>query len=189
MKRKLYELGVNLLKKDDLSSEEIESPTEVKGQYVKLRHTKLNIQIGNYETFASMSGNRIIFTVWQQKQPVAYLEAWKNNKTLWIETAKVVKTHLGQRIIQSLYEQLILKMGMKLVAHGTHSPGAKKLWVRIWENPNLRVYALDKNKKYEVKPNESNTELEISHKTNSLYRDMESLEDVVDFDLVAVKKK
>jgi GNAT superfamily N-acetyltransferase len=106
-------------------------------------------------------------------------------KCIEINQSSVDKDFQGMGIGYALYKGLIKYANLNLVALGSHSKGAQKLWARMNQDKDIKVYAVSEEKDgihfYQV--DSTSNSLTINNK--SIYSTAKSK---VDFSLLAVSK-
>ena len=92
-------------------------------------------------------------------------------RTYSIEQANVHTSYQGKNLGLSLYKALIANLDFTLLSNDSHSPGARKLWVRLWQDTNINVYGFDlqSNRVFSVEPDGSASELATTSKDIELY--------------------
>lgn len=93
----------------------------------------------------------------------------------------------GQQLGYELYKGLITLMGINLTSTGSHSEGARKLWLRLSQDPKISAYGFDLGRDIvsKVKPDRSGTELRSTKKGVQVYSDDDGPESV---GLILVKR-
>jgi hypothetical protein len=109
---------------------------------------KLPIVIDNYGVYYKKYSRNLIVTVFDQNTKIAYLEL-KPSRFLFglnfyhVETARVRNEYQGRGIGEALYTGLITLCDVNLYSAGSHSPGARKMWMRLSENSKISTWAID----------------------------------------------
>ena len=93
-----------------------------------------------------------------------------------IEQALVSVKYQGKGLGLLLYKALISKLDFTLLSNDSHSPGARKLWVKLNQDNAINVYGFDlqSNRVFSVEPNGSMSELEAMPKDIKLYDNLSS---------------
>ena len=153
---KIAEIERNYIEKDQL-----ELPRG-RGRY----KGKLPINVFGYEALYGKGsrGHRAV-TLWDGRRCVAELTmepvTYHGIKAYSVETAMVNPKYQGRGIGAELYKTLVSDMGIVLVSNQSHSPGARKTWLRLSTDPSVNVYGFDLiyNTVFKVGPNRTRTEL------------------------------
>lgn len=120
-------------------------------------------------------GDKLIVGVWDKTTPVAEVVlnpvSWQNIRAYSVNRAVVVPRYQGQGIGEALYHGLITLLDINLLSNGSHSPGARKLWLKLAKDPSIKAYGFDTrtNQLFNVKPNKQKSELVSAKRGTLLY--------------------
>ena len=91
-------------------------------------------------------------------------------RVAWIS---VDEDYAGQNVGLELYKGLITIMGVNLIQTESHSPGARKIWSRLSQDPKIRAWGFDTDADivFKVKPNKSGNELQSCRRGIKIYQD------------------
>lgn len=79
----------------------------------------------------------------------------------------------GKRLGFELYKAMITQLEMTLLSSGSHSPGARKLWLRLSQDPEISAYGFRGDAVFKVRPNRDATELTSTVSHISVYSNIE----------------
>lgn len=132
----------------------------------------LPITIGNFEVLfkrhAQKNYNGILIGVWDDTVQVANMfitpEEFQGIKCYAVQYTAISPNYQGQNIGYELYRGLIVLTGIPLITTGSQSRGARKLWLKLAQDPQIKAFgfSLDKlaNKIiFDLQPNKNQTEL------------------------------
>lgn len=134
------------------------------------------IVIGDYEVRYKISrDNTLVVTVWDNNKGVA--EFWLDptkfmGLTLYqVDWAGVSPKYQGSGIGKELYKGLIKLMKLNLIQVQSHSPGARKVWLRLAQDPMINAYGFNFNDStvFDVKPHKTKQELASTIRKVPLY--------------------
>lgn len=160
---KISELERNIIKKSEASLWPYS-----KNQY----KNELPFQIDSFDVlYRKHSQDRysgIIVSVWDGEKPVSNLfitpREYQGIKAYAVEYMAISPEYQGQNIGYELYRGLIVLTGIPLITTGSQSRGARKLWLKLAQDPQIKAYGFttDKFKDkmiFDLQPNKSQTEL------------------------------
>lgn len=130
----------------------------------------LPFTVGDYSVRCKIDKDRVDVAVWDSAIPVAKLtlsgSTWMGMKFHKVESATVKYEYQGKGIGKELYLGLICFSDITLVSSGSHSKGARKLWLRLAEDPKIVAYGIDLENyvTFGVKGNARGTELHSVYK-------------------------
>lgn len=92
-------------------------------------------------------------------------------RTYSVEYANVHPDYQGRNLGLALYKALISNLDFSLLSNDSHSAGARKLWVKLNQDPLINVYGFDlkANRVFQVISNETGSELAAIPKEIKLY--------------------
>lgn len=164
---------INELERGDwIGKDDIPGPLNPK----KAFPNELPFTIGEYEVrWRKTKGNDITVTVWDNNEGVARLELIPHTAmgipTYHVDAVGLNSEYQGQGIGYELYKGLLKFTSLNLASVGVQSPGARKLWARLSQDPQVKAWGIDlkRNRWLEVKPNSAGTELMSVKGKPSLY--------------------
>jgi len=154
----LSKTGLHLPRKRSQFPKEL--PFKIEG--FELRYIKNN---WGETTVSAWDGDTEVMEI--TLEPIAY----QSIRCHSIIKAVVNPQYQGKGLGLSLYKGLIINLDMPIISNDSHSPGARKMWVRLNQDPAVDVYGFDlsSNRVFAVGPDESGTELSASSKDVELY--------------------
>jgi hypothetical protein len=134
---------------DDVTKE----PWQVQGFDVYIRPS------GNYKFVDLYDGEEIIakINLWQEPDP----ELYQPVPGLEVLQSEVKRWYQGRGLGIEIYKSLILNNHVNLYSAGSHSVGARKLWVKLSNDSNLMVYATRKKLQQVALPQQVGDELAV----------------------------
>jgi len=133
---------------------EIERNTLKKKDVVLIKDTKpkdrLPFKINGYDVCFKQSIYNTLVTVWNDNEIIAKISMKKTPYGFYkVFSAGVKPFYQGNRIGENLYRNLITKADISLISSDSHSPGARKLWLRLARDPEISAWGFDKTQHYE----------------------------------------
>lgn len=120
-------------------------------------------------------GNGLFMGVWDGTNLIGEMEidpvTYQGVKAYSVHHAVIDKEYQGQGIGWALYQGLISILGINLLSNGSHSVGARKMWLKLAQDPKIRAYGFDQktDQLFIVKPNKQKSELVSAKKGTKLY--------------------
>jgi len=173
---KINELERNIIKKSDAKL----------WPYKRSDYTKeLPISIGEYDVLSKTHSQRagdnistisgIMVGVFDGETGVANMfispSDYQGIKCYHVEYTFLNPKYQGQAIGYELYRGVIVLMGIPLITVGSQSPGARKTWLRLAQDPQITAYGLDIDRDivFNLQANKNQTELKSSGKKIQVY--------------------
>lgn len=151
------------------------------GPIGKSRYPKiLPMTVHGYEIRYKNTGGQIELSVWDGKIGAANLSItpsmFHGMKVYSVDYVGLNPKYQGQQLGYELYKGLVVLMGINLTSIGSHSVGARKLWLRLSQDPKISAYGFNLYTKeiFNVQPNKGETELKSTKRGIKLYSDYES---------------
>jgi hypothetical protein len=127
---------------------------------------KLPIKFYDYEVlYGKDKWSSYVITVWDGDIEVISLAleqlSFYSIRGFDIESITVAPAYQGKALGYQLYKKLVTDMDLALFSYGSHSVGARKLWVKLSKDPEVSVFGFDivDKKVFKVSSNRENTEL------------------------------
>jgi hypothetical protein len=120
-----------------------------------------------YRNHSQESYKGIVVGVFDGETPVANLfvtpKEYQGIKCYSVEYAAISPKYQGQNIGYELYRGLIVLVGLPFITTGSQSKGARKLWLKLAQDPQIKAYGFSTDKVgekiFDLQPNKSQTEL------------------------------
>lgn len=96
---------------------------------------------------------------------------WNGMEIYHVNSAYLKRSYQGKGLGQKLYHTLIVNHGLTLYSNGSHSAGARKVWLRLSKMKDVQAYGAEfyDSKVWLLKSNSSGTELQSQAGNQSLY--------------------
>lgn len=148
--------------------------------YKKSDYTKeLPISIGGFDVLSKSHSQQdihgIMIGVFDGDTGVANMflspSDYQGIKCYHVEYTYLNPQYQGQAIGYELYRGVIVLMGIPLITVGSQSPGARKTWLRLAQDPQISAYGLDIDRDiiFNLQANKSQTELKSLGKRIQVY--------------------
>lgn len=140
----------------------------------------LPMTVHGYEIrYYRQSDGDIDLSVWDGPKGVAKLSIspvrYEDIKAYKVWSVALHTAYQGQQLGYELYKGLVTLMGINLVSVGSHSIGARKLWMRLSRDPKISAYGLDVGNRvvFKVRPDHKRNELKSATPGVKVYSDFD----------------
>jgi len=170
-----------LFRNDISKTDDITNPTAAAKPDVKLP-----FKVGDYDVYVSNEfGGEYNISVWDKNAIVAYLDLELDSDGFYEILVAGARVQ-GKRIVETLYKQLI-RHGITLVTGESHSLGARKVWFRLYDDPEISVWGMHKQT-HKVFPVTKSDSGELTGVDRTIYTDTKYF-DPFDFNVLVMTKK
>lgn len=102
--------------------------------------------IDNYQVFLNRNFHNLdVMSIWNNHDIVAYLETKIISNEIHIKEFFIKRRYQGNSIGLKLYEKL-LNLKLNIINNGSQSPGSEKLWAKLANSDDFKVFAVKRNK-------------------------------------------